>query len=128
MVLPVTAQPEAMSENSDDERIDELREERLQELKEQAEDGGEAADSQRAAQDRAEAQKEALLKQNLTDGARQRLSAIRMSKPDFAEQVEQQLVALAQSGRIQDRIDEDQMRELLKQLKPDSKSYNIRRR
>jgi programmed cell death protein 5 len=118
-----------MSESPDDERIDELREQRLEELKEQAEGGGgEAAEAQQAAQDRAEAQKEALLKQNLTDGARQRLSAIRMSKPDFAEQVEQQLVALAQSGRIQDRIDEDQMRELLKQLKPDSKSYNIRRR
>jgi programmed cell death protein 5 len=51
-----------------------------------------------------------------------------MSKPEFAEQVEQQLVALAQSGRLQERIDEDQMKSLLKEMQPDSKSFDIRRR
>jgi programmed cell death protein 5 len=38
------------------------------------------------------------------------------------------VVALAQSGRLQDKIDEDQMKELLKELTPDSKSFDIRRR
>jgi programmed cell death protein 5 len=118
-----------MSGNPDDERLDELREQKMQELREQAEGqgGGEEA-AQQAAQERADAQKEAMLKQYLTDGARQRLNAVQMSKPDFAEQVEQQIVALAQSGRIQDRIDEEQMKSLLKELKPDSKSFDIRRR
>jgi len=51
-----------------------------------------------------------------------------MSKPDFGERVEQQVVALAQSGRIKDRIDEDQMKELLRELKPDDDGFNIRRR
>jgi programmed cell death protein 5 len=51
-----------------------------------------------------------------------------MSKPEFAEKVEQQVVALAQSGRLQERIDEDQMKELLRELKPDSQSFNINRR
>ena len=119
-----------MSGNPDDERLEELREKKMQELQEQAGQGGQGAneEAQQAAQDRADAQKEALLKKYLTDGARQRLNAVQMSKPDFAEQVERQLVALAQSGRIQDRIDEDQMQELLRELKPDSKSFNIRRR
>jgi programmed cell death protein 5 len=120
-----------MSGNPDDERLEELREQKMQELQEQAESGGQGqadAEAQQAAQEQAEAQKEALLKQYLTDGARQRLNAVQMSKPDFAEQVEQQIVALAQSGRIQDRIDEDQMKALLKELKPDSKSFDIRRR
>jgi programmed cell death protein 5 len=118
-----------MSGNPDDERLEELREQKMQELREQA-DGQQAGDeaAQQAAQERADAQKEALLKQYLTDGARQRLNAVQMSKPDFAEQVEQQLVALAQSGRIQDRIDEEQMKSLLKELKPESKSFDIRRR
>jgi programmed cell death protein 5 len=118
-----------MSGNPDDERLEELREQKLQELQEQAEQqqGGDEA-AQQAAQERADAQKEALLKQYLTDGARQRLNAVQMSKPDFAEQVEQQLVALAQSGRIQERIDEEQMKSLLKELKPESKSFDIRRR
>jgi programmed cell death protein 5 len=122
-----------MSGNPDDDRLEELREERLQELQEQAggQQGEEAqaqAEAQKAAQEQAEAQKQALLKQHLTDGARQRLNAVQMSKPDFAEQVEQQIVALAQSGRLQERIDEEQMKSLLRELKPDSKSFDIRRR
>jgi programmed cell death protein 5 len=118
-----------MSGNPDDERIEELRQQKMQELKEQAQEGGggERAEAQQAAQQQAEAQKQALLKQNLTDGARQRLNAVQMSKPEVAEQVEQQIVALARSGRIQDRIDEDQMRKLLKELTPDN-SFDIRRR
>lgn len=118
-----------MSGNPDDERLEELREQKMQEMRDQAESGGGGdAEAQQAAQEQAEAQKEALLKQYLTDGARQRLNAVQMSKPDFAEQVERQIVALAQSGRIQNRIDEDQMKSLLKELKPDSKSFDIRRR
>jgi programmed cell death protein 5 len=118
-----------MSGNPDDERLEELRQQKMQELKDQAQEGGgrEGAEAQQAAQQQAEAQKQALLKQHLTDGARQRLNAVQMSKPEVAEQVEQQIVALARSGRIQDRIDEDQMRKLLKELTPD-KSFDIRRR
>jgi programmed cell death protein 5 len=120
-----------MSGNPDDDRLEQLREERLQELKDQADQQGQSAaqeEAQQAAEERAEAQKQALLKQYLTDGARQRLNAVEMSKPEFAQQVEQQIVALAQSGRIQERIDEDQMKDLLRELQPDSKSFNIRRR
>jgi programmed cell death protein 5 len=120
-----------MSGNPDDERLEKLRQEKMEQLREQQQGGGQGGaseEAQQAAQERADAQKQALLKQHLTDGARQRLNAVQMSKPEFAEQVEQQIVALAQSGRIQDRIDEDQMKELLKELKPDSKSFNIRRR
>ena len=116
-----------MSGNPDDERLEELREQKLQELQDRAQEG-EAAEAQEAAQERADAQQEAVLRQYLTDGARQRLNAVEMSKPQFAKQVKQQVVALAQSGRLQDRIDEDQMRDLLKELQPDSKSFDIRRR
>lgn len=118
-----------MSGSPDDERLEELREQKLQELQEraQSQEGGQA-EAQEAAQQQAEAQKEALLKQYLTDGARQRLNAVQMSKPEFAQQVEQQILALAQSGRLQDRIDEDQMKSLLKELQPDSNTFNIRRR
>jgi programmed cell death protein 5 len=117
-----------MSGNPDDERIEELRQQKMEELKEQAQEGGAAGgQGQEAAREQAEAQKEALLKQHLTDGARQRLNAVQMSKPEVAQQVEQQVVALARSGRIQDRIDEDQMRKLLKELTPDN-SFDIQRR
>ncbi len=119
-----------MSGTPDEDRLEELREKKMQELREQQQQGGAGADeeAQQAAQEQAEAQKQALLKQHLTDGARQRLNAVQMSKPDFADQVEQQLVALARSGRLQSRIDEEQMKNLLKEMQPDSKSFNIRRR
>ncbi|MFC3477466.1 DNA-binding protein [Halobacterium litoreum] len=118
-----------MSGNPDDERLDELRQQKMEELKQQQQGGGDAQqEAQQQAQQQAEQQKQALLKQHLTDGARKRLNTIKMSKPQFAEKVEQQVVALAQSGRLQDRIDEEQMKELLKELKPDSKSFNISRR
>jgi len=118
-----------MSGNPDDERLEELRQRKKEQLKEQQQGGGDAQrEAQQQAQQQAEQQKQALLKQNLTDGARKRLNTIKMSKPEFAEKVEQQVVALAQSGRLQDRIDEEQMKELLRELKPDSQSFNINRR
>ncbi|MFD1599103.1 DNA-binding protein [Halobellus rarus] len=119
-----------MSGTPDDDRLEELREKKMQELRDQAEgqQGGQNRESQEAARQQAEAKQEAMLKQYLTDGARQRLNAVEMSKPDFAESVKKQVVALAQSGRIQDRIDEDQMKDLLRELQPESKSFDIRRR
>lgn len=118
-----------MSGSPDEDRLEELRKERLEQLRDQQE-GGAGADPQarEEAQQQAEMQKQALLRQYLTDGARKRLNSVRMSKPDFAEQVEQQLLALAQSGRIQGKIDEDKMQELLSELSPDRKQFDIKRR
>jgi programmed cell death protein 5 len=119
-----------MSGTPDDDRLEELREQKKQQLREQADgqQGGGNEAQQQAAREQAEAKQEAMLKQYLTDDARQRLNAIEMSKPDFAESVKKQLTALAQSGRIQDRIDDEQMQDLLRELQPDSKSFDIRRR
>ncbi|MFC6615613.1 DNA-binding protein [Halopenitus salinus] len=117
-----------MSDAPDDERLEELREQKMQELQDQAQQGGADQEAQDAARERAEAQQEAVLKQHLTDGARQRLNAVEMSKPDFAARVKKQVAALAQSGRVQGRIDEDQMKELLRELQPDQKSFDIRHR
>lgn len=117
-----------MSENPDDERLEELREKRMQELQDQQQGQGGDEEAGQAAREQAEAQREALLKQYLTDGARQRLNAVEMSKPEFAQQAKQQVLALAKSGRLGDRIDEQQMKELLKELKPDDSGFNVRRR
>lgn len=119
-----------MSGEPTDEELDELRQKKMEQLKEQRGGGGgeaqqEAAEAQRQ---QAEAQKKAMLRKSLTDGARQRLNSVKMSKPQFGEKVEQQIVALAQSGRLQGKIDEEKMRELLQEMKPESKSFDIKRR
>ncbi|RQG97392.1 DNA-binding protein [Natrarchaeobius oligotrophus] len=116
-----------MSEAPDEEKLEELRQKKMEQLQERAESGGADAE-QEAAQQQAEAQKQALLRQHLTDEARKRLNTVKMSKPQFGEQVERQVVTLARSGRIQGKIDDDKMKQLLKELKPDSKSFDIKRR
>ncbi|MGA9400764.1 DNA-binding protein [Haladaptatus sp.] len=113
-----------MSGNPDDERLEELRKQKMEELQDQQQQ----EEAQQQAQQQANAQKQALLRQYLTDGARKRLNSVRMSKPQFAEQVEQQILAIAQSGRINGKIDDAKMKELLRELKPEKTSFNIKRR
>jgi len=115
-----------MSGSPDDERLEELRQKKMEQLQDRAESQGDG--SQEAAKQQAEAQKKAVLRQHLTDDARKRLNTVKMSKPQFGEQVERQVVSLARSGRIQGKIDDDKMKQLLKELKPDSKSFDIQRR
>ena len=118
-----------MSGSPDEEKLEELRQKKMEQLQEQAEgQQGQGGASQEAAQQQAEAQKKALLRQYLTDDARKRLNTVKMSKPQFGEQVEHQVVTLAKSGRIQGKIDDDKMKKLLQELKPDSKSFDITRR
>jgi programmed cell death protein 5 len=113
----------------DEDELEELRRKKMEQLKEQQGGGGEAdEEAMQAQREQAEAQKKAVLRQYLTDGARKRLNSVKMSKPDRGEQIEQQLVSLAQSGRIQNQIDEEQMKELLREMTPDKQSFNISRR
>ena len=115
-----------MSGDPDEEELEELRQKKMERLKDRQ--GGEGEEAREAQRQQAEAQKEAMLKQALTDGARKRLNTVKMSKPGFGEKVEQQVVALAQSGRLQGKIDEEKMKGILEEMKPDSKSFDIRRR
>jgi len=105
----------------DDDELERLREEKMEKLQEQ---GGQ--DAQEETRQRAEAQKKAVLRQTLEPEARERLEALKMAKPNFAEQVEKQVVALAQSGRVQGKIGDDQMKQLLKELQPDDNDYDIK--
>ena len=116
-----------MSGEPTDEELEELRRKKMEQLQEQQ--GGEGqAEAAEAQRQQAEAQRKAVLRQALTDGARKRLNTVQMSKPEFGEKVEQQIVALAQSGRLQGKIDEEKMKELLQEMKPDSQSFDIKRR
>ena len=117
-----------MSGEQNEEELERLREQKLQELQDKAESNEGANEAAEAQRQQREAQKKAVLRQHLTDGARKRLNTVKMSKPQVGEQVEQQVVALAQSGRVQGKIDEDQMKQILKEVTPDSKSFNIKRR
>jgi programmed cell death protein 5 len=74
-----------------------------------------------------ETQKQSVLRRILTPEARQRLTNIRMVKPDFASQLELQLIQLAQTGRLRIPIGDTQLKEALTHLQSQRKEIKIRR-
>ncbi len=109
-------------EESEDDELAAIRKKKLAELQGMA---GEEETAERMRQ--AEAQKQAILRSILTQEARQRLTNIRMVKPEFAEQIELQLIQLAQTGRLKTPLDDDQLKEVLKRLQGQRKDIRIRR-
>lgn len=114
---------------SDD--LDEIRKRRLKELQESAQSKGneEELNRQREAQQREyEAQKQAILRQILTEGARQRLNNIKLVKPQVAESIENQLIQLAQMGRISADapVTENQLLQMLKRMQDTKRDSKIR--
>ena len=73
----------------------------------------------------AQAQKEAVLRQILTPEARARLSNIKMVKPEFAEQIEMQLIQLASSGKLRDKVTDEQLKALLVQLQEKERERKV---
>jgi len=109
-----------------DDELAELRRRRLEQIQRQAMDQ-QAMEDEIGRQKQAEAQIHHILLQILEPEARERLANIKLTKPEFARGIEQQLVALAQSGRLKQKITDAQLKELLRQLVPQKKDWNIRR-
>ncbi len=63
-----------------------------------------------------EMQKKAILRQILEPEARERLARLKLAHPDIAEAVENQLILLAQSGRIKQKISDDVLKSILRQI------------
>ncbi len=59
---------------------------------------------------------EAVLRKIMTPEARSRLSNLRLVRPELADLVEQQIIALAQQGRIPIPVTEEFVKKLLAQL------------
>jgi programmed cell death protein 5 len=106
---------------AEDEDIEELKEKRLRQLQQQIAD----ARKQEEARKEFEAQKQSALRQILTEEARSRLMNIKMVKPEFAEQLEMQLIQLAQSGKISAPLTDQQMKEILAKLQSKKREPKI---
>ena len=96
----------------------------MAQMQQQQSDQGEELERQR----QVEAQIHMVLMQIMEPDARERLNTIKITKPDFAKAVEQQLVLLAQSGRLKTKITDQQLKELLVQLTPKKKEFRISRK
>jgi programmed cell death protein 5 len=108
----------------DEEELEALRKRKLQELQIHRQQR-ELEEAQIAQVD---AQKQSVLRQILTSEARERLGRIQLAYPDVAENVTNQLILLAQSGRVQKVIDDATLRQILRKILPSKREIKIERR
>jgi programmed cell death protein 5 len=110
-------------ERVSEEELEALRKRRMLELQQRMVE----EQQQAQAQQQLERQKQALLRRILTPEARSRLTNLNMVKPEFTQQLELQLIQLAQQGRVKIPITDEQLKELLVRLQSGRRDYKIRR-
>lgn len=109
--------------------IEAIRKKKLRELQQQQQQStfsqGDYEDAQQKEYDE---QKKVILRAILMDDARERLGRIKTARPELAENLENQLIMLAQSGRLKNKINDEQLRDLLSKILPKKRDITIRRR
>ena len=108
-----------MSSEPESAELEEIRRRRLQALQQRM------TEEQRKEQ--VDAAKRVVLRRILEPEARQRLTNLKMVRPDFAQQLELQLIQLAQTGRVNLPISDEQLKQILYQLQSKKRDSTIRR-
>jgi len=108
----------------EDDELDAIRRRKFAELQQ----AQEQAVVQAQAREQVMAQRQMILRQILTPEARERLARIELAYPELTESIENQLIALAQSGRVQKVIDDPTLRQILTRLIPKKREIKIERR
>jgi programmed cell death protein 5 len=110
-----------------DEELDAIRKRKLIQLQNQlAEESNREAEIQEF-----EKQKNQILRRILSPEARSRLTNIKMVKPELAEQIENQLITLQQSGQLgraglKIPISDEQLKIILKRLQKNKRDIKIK--
>ena len=114
-----------------DAELEELRRRRVRQLQDEQMGAGGSAQAyaaQQAEAQRRDAERAEILRRILSPEARERLGRIRLAKPEIAASVEQQLISLAASGRLQRQVDDATLRALLERMMPEKRDITITRR
>jgi programmed cell death protein 5 len=98
--------------------IEDIKEERIEELQQQTD---------QEEQDQKEQIKEAA-KEYLTSEAQSRLENVRAARPEQASSIEHQIAQLGMANRIQGKINDSELKTMLKKLNEKGSDYNIRHR
>jgi len=98
----------------DERELEEIRRRKLLELQRQRE--LEELRRQQEIQRQIELQKREILRRILEPEARERLARLKLAHPDIAEAVENQLIALAQAGKIRQKISDEVLVSILRQI------------
>ncbi|KYK23296.1 hypothetical protein AYK21_02820 [Thermoplasmatales archaeon SG8-52-2] len=110
-----------------DEELENLKRKKLQEMQEQAA-YQEQMEQQEEQQKQFEEQKKTILRAILSNEARERLGRIKIARPEMAESIENQLIMLAQSGKLKNKINDEELRMLLSKVLPKKRDIKIKRR
>jgi programmed cell death protein 5 len=108
--------------------IEAIRKKKLRDLQQQQQPMFSQDEYEEAQQKEYDDQKKIILRAILMDDARERLGRIRAARPELAENLENQLIMLAQSGRLKNKISDEQLRDLLSKILPKKRDITIRRR
>jgi programmed cell death protein 5 len=73
------------------------------------------------------AMREGVLRIALTSEARERLSNVRMVKPELASSIEEYVIQLASSGKLRQALDDEQIKQMLIALQDKKREIKIRR-
>ena len=106
--------------------LDAIKQRRLEQMQQQmAQQQGTAA-QQAAQQQQVEEAKQSILRNILTPEAKERLATVKIARPQLVEQVEMQLISLAQSGQLRTKIDDAKLKTLLQQLQSRKRDTTIK--
>lgn len=107
--------------------LDAIKQRRLEQMQQQqmAQQQG-AASQQAAQQQQVEEAKQSILRNILTPEAKERLTTVKIARPQLVEQVEMQLISLAQSGQLRTKIDDAKLKALLQQLQSRKRDTTIK--
>ena len=103
----------------DEEELERIRQRKMEELQRRI-----AEEEERA---RRELERQAAMRVILTPEARQRLANLRLVKPELVAQLEEQLIQLANTGRIKMPITDETLKQILIRLSSSRRRIRIRR-
>jgi programmed cell death protein 5 len=109
----------------DDEDLERLRRRRLQQLEMESKYQEAAAQQQAAAEAELAAQRQAVMRRILTPEARDRVGRLRTAHPELAASLEDQLIMLAQQGRLTRQIADGELRSMLREISPKKREIKI---
>jgi programmed cell death protein 5 len=112
----------SMAEYYDDEELEEIKRRKLLEYQRQLE----AAQAEEEKLEEIRRQKQEILRKILTPEARARLANLRMVRPELVEYLENQLIQLVYSGRLQAPITDEVLKEILMQLLDRQREIKLR--
>jgi programmed cell death protein 5 len=107
----------------DEEELDMLRRRRMENLNAQMQQQ-EAMEEQRS---RVEEGRKEALRQIMEPPARERLGRLRMTYPEVAESVENQLIMLASQGRLGRKVTDADLVTILQRVQPKKRDIKIKR-